>query len=109
MDELEQIRQKKLEELKQHQLDKLQEQQQEDIKLQQQLQMLESVVKQKLTKKALERYGNIKVAHPEKAVQLLAILGQAIQSEGIDTIDDDQLKEILKRLEPQKEMKITRK
>jgi programmed cell death protein 5 len=109
MDELEEIRKKKLEELKQQQLDQLQEQQEEEVKLQQQLQMLESVVRQKLTKKALERYGNIKVAHPEKAVQLLAILGQAIQSQNIERIDDDELKEILKRMGEKRETKITRK
>lgn len=109
MDELENIRRKKLEQLKQQHAHKLEAQQREEIQLQQQLQTLESLVRQKMTKEALERYGNIKIAHPEKTIPLLAILGQAIQAGHIDTIDDSQLREILKRMEPQKEIRITRK
>ena len=75
----------------------------EEMQLQQQIQQLEMLVKQKLTKQALERFGNIKPAHPEKAIQLLAVLGQAIQSGQItDQIDDDQLKEILMKITPEK-------
>ncbi|MBW2965162.1 hypothetical protein KY363_06925 [Candidatus Woesearchaeota archaeon] len=109
MDELEEIRRKKLEQLKQQHAQQIQEQQREEQQLQQQLHALEGMVRQKMTKEALERYGNIKVAHPEKTIQLLAILGQAIQAGHIDTIDDAQLKEILKRIEPQKDIKITRR
>ena len=77
--------------------------QEEQMQFQQQVQQLEMVVKQKLTKQALERFGNIKSAHPEKAIQLLAVLGQAIQSGQIkDQIDDEQLKEILIKLTPEK-------
>lgn len=76
---------------------------QKQMQLQQQIQQLEFIVKQKLTKQALERFGNVKAAHPEKAIQLLAILGQAIQTGKIeDQIDDDQLKDILMRLTPEK-------
>ncbi len=72
--------------------------------------MLEGMVKQKLTKQALERYGNIKTGHPDKAVQLLLILGQAIQTQEIGTIDDEQLKQILMRMDPpKKDTKIIRK
>ncbi len=82
----------------------------EEMQLQQQVQQLEMLVKQRLTKQALERFGNIKSAHPEKAIQLLAVLGQAIQSGQInDQIDDEQLKEILIKLTPEKkEFKIKR-
>ncbi len=76
--------------------------QEEQMQLQQQIEQLEIVVKQKMTKQALERFGNIKSAHPEKAIQLLAILGQAIQAGKIEEIDDDQLKEILMKLTPEK-------
>ncbi|MBW2982028.1 hypothetical protein KY343_04055 [Candidatus Woesearchaeota archaeon] len=80
-----------------------QEEMQKQMQLQQQIQQLEFIVKQKLTKQALERFGNVKAAHPEKAIQLLAILGQAIQTGKIeDQIDDDQLKDILMRLTPEK-------
>ena len=76
--------------------------QEEQMQLQQQVQQLEMLVKQKLTKKALERFGNVKAAHPEKAIQLLAVLGQAIQSGKLNEIDDDQLKEILMKITPEK-------
>ena len=105
MDELEGIRKRKLEELRKQQLNQMQEEQQ----LQQQVQQLEEIVKQVLTKEALERYGNLKAAYPDRAVQLLVILAQAIQSGQITKIDDDMLKEILKKLTPKKkEFKIKR-
>jgi programmed cell death protein 5 len=83
---------------------------QKQAELRQQIQQLEMLVKQRMTKEALERFGNIKSAHPEKAIQLLAVLGQAIQSGQIDEqIDDEQLKDILIRLTPEKkEFKIRR-
>ena len=98
MDELEELKKKKLEELKNQQLN----QSQEEAQLQQQVEQLEAVVKQAFTKEALERYGNLKAAHPEKAVQLLVILGQAIQQGQITKIDDEKLKEILLKLTPKK-------
>ena len=107
MDELEEIKKRKLEELKQQQESG---QQDEQAQLQQQIQQLEGIVKQAFTKEALERYGNLKTAHPDKAVQVLAILGQAISSGQLTKIDDTQLKELLTRLTPEKkEFKITRK
>ena len=81
----------------------------EEAQLRQQLQQLEIMVKQRMTKQALERFGNIKSAHPEKAIQVLAVLGQLIQTGKIEEIDDDQLKDILMRLTPEKkEFKIKR-
>lgn len=105
MDELESLRQKRLQQLQAHQ-----NREQEEIQqAQQQLNQLELIVKQNLTKEALQRYGNIKAAHPEKAVQLLIILGQLIQQGKITTIDDKTLKNMLTRLhQPQKEFKLTR-
>jgi len=71
---------------------------------------LENLVKARLTKDALERYTNLRIAHPDKAMQLLAILGQAIQQYKINEINDAQLKDLLARITPkQKEFKITRK
>ena len=106
MDELEEIRKRKLEQLQNQQQDSLQEQQQ----MQAQLEQLETVVKQFFTKEALERYGNLKAAHQEKAVQLLVILGQAVQQGQIkEKITDEKLKDILKQLQPEKkEFKIKR-
>lgn len=98
MSELEDIRNKKLESL------------QEQQKLAKQVEMLESFVKQKLTKEALERFGNIKVADPEKAVQIVAVLAQLIQSNNLDKIDDRHMKLILLQMLPKKkDFTITRK
>ena len=78
------------------------EEQQEELESQQKIQQLETIARQVLTKEALQRYGNIKAAHPEKAAQLLLVIGQAVQSGQINKIDDDQLKEILIKLTPEK-------
>ncbi len=105
MDELEEIRKKKLEQLKRAQQQQIQEQQE----VQQQLVQLKNIVKQRLTKEALERFGNIKTAHPRKATQLIVGLAQAIKQGRIDMIDDNTLKEILIQLTPKKkDIKIKR-
>jgi|TARA_B100001964_G_C13816581_1_gene415403 programmed cell death protein 5 len=109
MDKLEEIKKRKLEELKNAQLGQLQQQTQEEEQLKQQIQQLEMIVKQALTKEALERYGNLKAAFPERAVQVLVILTQALQSGQITQVDDDTLKEILKKISPEKkDIKIKR-
>ena len=102
MPELDEIRRKKLEELQKLQHQKVQEQAQEEMQMQQQIQQLETIVKQALTKEALERYGNLKAAYPDKAVQLLVILAQALQQGHIQKIDDNTLREILKKISSKK-------
>jgi len=94
-----------IEELKRKRLEELQRQQQfdsEEEEIQQQIAQLELLVKKVLTKKALQRYGNLKTAHPELAIQLLVLLGQAVQSGQIKTVDDEALKNLLMRLQPKK-------
>ena len=99
MPTLEDIRKRKLEELMQSQQENLQEQAQ----MQQQIGQMENIVRQFLTKEALERYGNLKTAHHEKALQLLVVLLQAIQKGQIKgEIDDSMLKKILNQLTPKK-------
>lgn len=103
MDELEEIRKRRLQEL----MEKKQQELNEQAQIEQQLQQIENVIKGKFTKEALQRYSNIKIAYPEKRAQLLLILAQV--HEQIDKIDDEQLKEILKRMEPKRrETKIKR-
>ncbi len=102
MDELEQLRQKRLAELQQSKQTETQKQ----AEMQQQIQQLEQIVKQKLTKEALSRYGNIRIAHPDIALQLIAVLAQLNKNK----INDDELKEILMKVIPKKrEIKIKRK
>ncbi len=74
--------------------------------LRQQIQQLESIVKPHLERKAVERLGNIKLAHPEKYVQTLALLAQMFQSGKIDHLDDDQLKSFLKKISPKRSFNI---
>lgn len=70
--------------------------------MQEKLMQLEMVVKQTLTKEAAERFGNIKAASPERAIQLLVVLAQAIQENQVQQIDDNQLKDILMQMAPEK-------
>ena len=105
MDNMDVLRKKRMEEIK----NQYTEQMQEQAKAEQQIQQLELIAKQVLTKEALQRYSNLKTAFPEKAIQLLIILAQAIQSRNVSKIDDSTLKELLRKLEPKKkEMKIKR-
>lgn len=104
--DLEDIKKRKLEELNKQ----LDAQIQEEMQLQQQVEQLELTVKQKMTKEALQRFGNIKIAHPDRAVQLLVVLAQGIQLGKINTIDDDTLKQVLQNLTSEKRgIKIKRK
>jgi len=99
MDELEEIKKRRLMELQEQQQGALQENQH----LQSQLEQLETFVKQFLSKEALQRYGNIKAANKDKAVQLLVILGQAIEQGQIkEKLSDKALKDLLKQLQPEK-------
>lgn len=99
-----------LEELRRKRLEQLQQKQQDIEEFQQQVETLENYVKQRLTKEALSRYGNLKSAHPEKAVRVLTVLAQVLQTGQLQTVNDEQLKDILTRMqEPKKDFKFTRK
>lgn len=104
---IEEIKKKKMEELQ----NQMQSQMNEQVALQQQIEQLETIVRSYLTKEALERYGNLKAAHPEKAVQVLTIIGQALQTGQITgKIDDNTFKQLLQQLQqPKKEFKMVRK
>ena len=110
MSSLDEIRKKKLEALMMGQQEKLQQQAEQQAQMQQQVEQIESVVRQFFTKEALARYGNLKAAHQEKALQLLIILFQAIQKDQIKgKIDDATLRKILEQLTPKKrDIKIKR-
>ncbi|HII14833.1 MAG TPA: hypothetical protein HA362_00810 [Nanoarchaeota archaeon] len=108
--ELDEIRQKKLEELQQQ---KMQEAVQEKIQLQQQIAQLETGAKMWMDSGAVSRYGNLRSAHPEKAVQVAVLIAQFVQSGKITRlITDEQLKELLVYMDEQKtetKVKIQRK
>jgi DNA-binding TFAR19-related protein (PDSD5 family) len=97
-------------ELQAQQQTRLNEELQDEMQVQQQIQQLEIIVKRAMTKEAIERYGTLKMAHPEKAIQALVVLAQAIQQGKIQGINDNQFKEILQRLTPEKKkFNVTRK
>lgn len=118
MSSIEEIKQRKLDELRRanqandadrnHNREHTRE---EDIqKLQKEIDAIEEFVKQKFTKDANTRYGNLKTAHPEKALQLITILAQIIQSGSLQAqITDEQLKSLLEKLSPNKKFTITRR
>ena len=110
MPTLDDIKRKKLEELMRLQQQKSNQQQDEQAQIQQQVEQMEEIVRQFLTKEALQRYGNIKAAHKEKALQMLVVLFQAIQKGQIQgKIEDSLLKKILEQLTPKKkEFRINR-
>lgn len=98
MNELEYLRQQKLE--------RMQEYTQQQAHIRQQLAQLEELAKKKLTKEALERYGNVRFANAERAFQAAEII---VRSK-IDIVTDEQLKSLLAKLsETKREIKITRK
>lgn len=73
------------------------------FQLQKQVEALETLIKKYLDKNAITRYGNIKAAHPEKAMQVLAILAQLIQQGQIkQPISDDEFKALLMQLTQEK-------
>jgi hypothetical protein len=69
-----------LDDLRRRKLEQLQQQQQEQAQAQQQFDQIEVVIKQQFTPEALQRYGNIKVAHPETANQLIMIIAQLMNA-----------------------------
>ncbi len=106
--ELDQIRQRKLEMLQRQ--DQAAAQMDEEQQARQQIGALEAFVKPKMAREALTRYGNVKAAHPEKAVQLLVVLARLIQAGRIDSVSDLQMKELLKKLsEPRSQGRIVRR
>lgn len=106
MDELEALRQKKLQEMQNQAL----AQNQEIAQVEAQIQQLEQLARTVMDSEAMQRYGTLKTAHPEKAVQALLVLAQLVQSQRLKNLDDEGFKEILRQLDTgKKDFTITRK
>ena len=102
MNELDEIKQRKMEELK-----KKYEQQQTEF---QQEQQLDAMMRQMLSEKAKARLGNVKLVNSElyfKAVQAIIYLCKAGQVRG--KLEEDQLKSLLKKLGEKREIQVKRK
>ncbi len=82
----------------------------EEEALKNQIEQLEALAKQFLDKEALSRFGNLKIAHPEKAMHLASVIIQMAKTGRLkEKLNDGQLKEILLMLKEEKEFIIKRK
>ncbi|MEK6834960.1 MAG: DNA-binding protein [Nanoarchaeota archaeon] len=75
--------------------------------LQKQLQEIENIAKQYLSKEALQRYGNLRTAFPEKAIKVATLIVQLINNNQItEKLDDQKFKYLLSQLEDKKKFNI---
>ncbi len=75
----------------------------EQGKLQQQIAQVEAVAKQFLSNEAIARYGSVKSAHPQKAMQVIAIIAQLAQQGQLrEKLSDEEFKQLLLQLEPKR-------
>lgn len=111
MNDLEEVRKRKLDDFQKRYVNQQRKELKKQVQLQQQIELLESVAKQFMTGEAISRYGNLKSAHPEKAIQAIAIIAQAVESGQLkEKLDDDNFKKLLQQITPEKrEFKFNRK
>ncbi|OYT41180.1 hypothetical protein B6U80_01940 [Candidatus Pacearchaeota archaeon ex4484_26] len=82
----------------------LQKQLEEQVKMQEQIEMLESIAKQFLTKEAKERYGRLKLVHSINAIKAIALIAQAAQLGQLkEALTDNEFKELLKKIQEGKQ------
>ena len=84
---------------------------QQRMEIQKQIQELENLARAYLSREALSRYGTLKAAHPEKAVQTLVMVAQGVHTGRIkEVITDEHFKQMLMQIEsPRKEFRLTKK
>ena len=98
--ELEELKKQRLEQLQQ---ELMQKHMQEQAEMQEQLEQLETVAKRVMSPEAITRYGSMKAVHTEKAIQSIVVIAQLVQQEKIkEIISDEQYKNLLLRLTPEK-------
>lgn len=107
MDEIEKIKQRKLAEMQAMQNGTQKASEEQEFAAQ--VAKLEASIKQFMTKEALQRYGTVKIAHPDIALNALAMMTEAIQSGQARKIDEEHLKMLLRAASPKKGINITRK
>jgi len=98
------LKKKRMDEISNSQLNELQKQMQQQAELNeqlnQQLSMLEAMAKQFMSKEAISRYGNLKIAHLEIAVKAIAFIAQAVQLGHIkEKLSDEQFKQLLYQIQ----------
>lgn len=102
MNEIEEIKRRKMEQMQKQYQDQMQKQIEEEQQAQQQIAALEELVRARLSKEALQRYGNVKAANPERTIQLLVVLGRLIQLGKVGMISDETLISVLQRMPTEK-------
>jgi len=72
-------------------------------KLTEQILSLERVAKTMMTREAISRYGNLKMAHTETAIKAIAMIAQAVQTGQVkEQLTDEQFKELLREIQNNK-------
>lgn len=72
-------------------------------KIQQKILEIETLAKKYMAQEAITRYGTLKRAHQEKALQAIALIAQLASNNQIkEKITDEQFKQLLIKLEPEK-------
>lgn len=95
-DELEKLREEKKQEIQENQEER--EKQQEEMENQ-----VWSQAKQYMTSEAKDRLSNIKVADRQKALSIAQQIVQMGNRGRVNKVDDDQMKQILKSIENEKQ------
>ena len=82
--------------------------QEKQLQFLKQLEVLEQKVKLYLSQQSIARYGSIKAANPEKAMQVVLIMAKAIEAGQVKRkLTDEEFKQVLRELqEPKKEFRI---
>lgn len=97
-DEMDAIRQRKIAQLQEQQTSQAQEEQHAAVEAQKQ-----SILRQILTEEARQRLANVKLVYPQLAEAVELRLIQLAQQGSIgDKLTDEQLKEILRKIQGQK-------
>ena len=78
-----------------------------NLELQKQIQEIENIAKQYLSKDALQRYGNLKTAFPDKAIKIATLIVQLINNNQItEKLDDEKFKFLLSQIDNKKDFRI---
>ncbi|RMF05324.1 hypothetical protein D6764_05010 [Candidatus Woesearchaeota archaeon] len=110
-DELERIRNERMRKILAEQARaEMESQAVEEERIKREIDAIEARVKSIMTREALQRYGAVKVAHPELAMTVMIALAQSIEKGMISRISDEMLKKALKSIQGKKrDIRISRK
>ena len=77
----------------------------EQVKLKKQIELIEENAKKYLSKEAVNRFGNLRLAHPDKALRVCGLILEAVNRGQIkDKLNDEEFLGLLRLLEePKKE------